>query len=248
MAKFLNSSGTTYHLEELIKNASDRLIIISPYLKLNERIKELLEDRNRLKIDIRIVYGKNDLHPEEINWLKNLTFIRTSFCKNLHAKCYLNENECIITSLNLYEFSQVNNNEMGVLIYRNEDAKLYADTYEEAQRIIRISDEVRMSLEKVTETDSKSDANTQTASVNTQSTTLSTTQTATPSYSKLTTAKLAKELGFKTQELNDKLLAAGYLQEQEGELVLTDAGRSAGGTSKKGKFGDFCLWDSGMVV
>ena len=248
MAKFLNSSGTTYHLEELIKNASDRLIIISPYLKLNERIKELLEDRNRLKIDIRIVYGKNDLHPEEINWLKNLTFIRTSFCKNLHAKCYLNENECIITSLNLYEFSQVNNNEMGVLIYRNEDAKLYADTYEEAQRIIRISDEVRMSLEKVTETDSKSDANTQTASVNTQSTTLSTTQTATPSYSKLTTAKLARELGFKTQELNDKLLAAGYLQEQEGELVLTDAGRSAGGTSKKGKFGDFCLWDSGMVV
>ena len=86
MAKFLNSSGTTYHLKELIKNASDRLIIISPYLKLNDRIKELLEDRNRLKIDIRIVYGKNDLQPEEINWLKNLTFIRTSFCKT----CMLN--------------------------------------------------------------------------------------------------------------------------------------------------------------
>ncbi|KRG35083.1 phospholipase D family protein [Psychrobacter glacincola] len=253
MAKFLNSSGTTYHLEELIKSASDRLIIISPYLKLNERIKELLEDRNRLKIDIRIVYGKNDLHPEEINWLKNLTFIRTSFCKNLHAKCYLNENECIITSLNLYEFSQVNNNEMGVLIYRNEDSKLYADTYEEAQRIIRISDEVRMSLEKVTESDGRTD-NTATAShtipSNNANTTVAPTATeaATPNYSKLTTAKLAKELGFKTQELNDKLLAAGYLQEQEGELTLTDAGRAAGGTSKKGKFGDFCLWDSGMVI
>ena len=253
MAKFLNSSGTTYHLEELIKSASDRLIIISPYLKLNERIKELLEDRNRLKIDIRIVYGKNDLHPEEINWLKNLTFIRTSFCKNLHAKCYLNENECIITSLNLYEFSQVNNNEMGVLIYRNEDAKLYADTYEEAQRIIRISDEVRMSLEKVTESDGRTD-NTATAShtmsSNNANTTVAPTATevATPNYSKLTTAKLAKELGFKTQELNDKLLAAGYLQEQEGELTLTDAGRAAGGISKKGKFGDFCLWDSGMVI
>lgn len=247
MAKFLNSSGTTYHLEELIKNASDRLIIISPYLKLNERIKELLEDRNRLKIDIRIVYGKNDLHPEEINWLKNLTFIRTSFCKNLHAKCYLNENECIITSLNLYEFSQVNNNEMGVLIYRNEDSKLYADTYEEAQRIIRISDEVRMSLEKVTESDSQSDSNNNKVSNKTQSTATPTTET-TPNYSKLTTAKLAKELGLKTQELNDKLLAAGYLETQDGELALTDAGRAAGGTSKKGKFGEFCLWDAGMVV
>ncbi|WP_114700377.1 phospholipase D family protein [Psychrobacter proteolyticus] len=249
MAKFLNSSGTTYHLEELIKNASDRLIIISPYLKLNERIKELLEDRNRLKIDIRIVYGKNDLHPEEINWLKNLTFIRTSFCKNLHAKCYLNENECIITSLNLYEFSQVNNNEMGVLIYRNDDAKLYADTYEEAQRIIRISDEVRMSLEKVTETESKPEHNVKAVNITSHSTVTSTSTTeATPNYSKLTTAKLAKELGFKTQELNDKLLAAGYLEAQDSELVLTDAGRAAGGTSKKGKFGEFCLWDAGMVV
>lgn len=250
MAKFLNTSGTTYHLEELIKNASDRLIIISPYLKLNERIKELLEDRNRLKIDIRIVYGKNDLQPEEINWLKNLTFIRTSFCKNLHAKCYLNENECIITSLNLYEFSQVNNNEMGVLIYRNEDAKLYADTYDEAQRIIRISDEVRMSLEKVTESEGRVDnkATFNNITIATNSTAKSMTESAQPNYSKLTTAKLAKELGFKTQELNDKLLAVGYLQEQEGELVLTDAGRMAGGTSKRGKFGEFCLWDAGMVV
>ena len=184
---------------------------------------------------------------EEINWLKNLTFIRTSFCKNLHAKCYLNENECIITSLNLYEFSQVNNNEMGVLIYRNDDAKLYADTYEEAQRIIRISDEVRMSLEKVTETESKSEPSPKIISATTNATVNATTET-TPNYSKLTTAKLAKELGFKTQELNDKLLAAGYLQSQDGELVLTDAGRAAGGTSKKGKFGEFCLWDAGMVV
>ena len=254
MAKFLNSSGTTYHLEELIKNASDRLIIISPYLKLNDRIKELLEDRNRLKIDIRIVYGKNDLQPEEINWLKNLTVIRTSFCKNLHAKCYLNENECIITSLNLYEFSQVNNNEMGVLIYRNEDAKLYADTYEEAQRIIRISDEVRMSLEKVTGSEGAADdkATSNNTNINANAdinvAIKPTAEMAAPNYSKLTTAKLAKELGFKTQELNDKLLAAGYVQEQEGELVLTDAGRAAGGTSKKGKFGEFCLWDAGMVI
>lgn len=245
MAKFLNSSGTTYHLEELIKNASDRLIIISPYLKLNDRIKELLEDRNRLKIDIRIVYGKNDLQPEEINWLKNLTFIRTSFCKNLHAKCYLNENECIITSLNLYEFSQVNNNEMGVLINRNEDAKLYADTYDEAQRIIRISDEVRMSLEKVAPIEAPTPSpNPSVAAVDlTQNTAVEK-----PAYSKLTTAKLAQELGFKTQELNNKLLAAGYLEQQEGELVLTDAGSAAGGISKRGKFGTFCLWDAGMVI
>ena len=149
MAKFLNTSATNYFLEEMIKSASDRLILISPFLKLNDRMKELLADKNRLKIDVRIVYGKSELQPQEIEWLRGLTFIRTSFCKNLHAKCYMNEEMCIVTSLNLYEFSQINNNEMGILIRRAEDSQLYKDAYEEAQRIIRISDEVRISLERV---------------------------------------------------------------------------------------------------
>ena len=42
MAKFLNTSATNYFLEELIKDAKERLILISPFLKLNDRIKELL--------------------------------------------------------------------------------------------------------------------------------------------------------------------------------------------------------------
>ncbi len=40
----------------------------------------------------------------------------------------MNEEMAIITSLNLYEFSQVNNNEMGVLI-RRDAAELYKDAY-----------------------------------------------------------------------------------------------------------------------
>ena len=71
MAKFLNTSATNYFLEELIKQAKERVILISPFLKLNDRVKELLEDKNRLKIDIRIVYGKSELQPEEIQWLKS---------------------------------------------------------------------------------------------------------------------------------------------------------------------------------
>src|SRR3546814_6857751 len=96
-----------------------------------------------------MVYGKSELQPLEISWLREQTYIRTSFCKNLHAKCYLYEELCIVTSLNLYAFSQVNNNEMGILIQRSDDAELYRDAYEEAQRIIRISEEVRISMERV---------------------------------------------------------------------------------------------------
>ena len=42
MAKFLNTNATNYFLEGMIKGASDRLILISPFLKLNDRMEELL--------------------------------------------------------------------------------------------------------------------------------------------------------------------------------------------------------------
>ena len=116
MTKFFATTGVSHSLEEIIKNASERLVLISPYLKVNDRLKELLEDKDRMKIDVRVIYGKSELQPEESDWLDSMASIRTSFCKNLHAKCYLNENEALVTSMNLYEFSQVNNYEMGLLI------------------------------------------------------------------------------------------------------------------------------------
>lgn len=227
MAKFLNTSATNYFLEELIKEAKDRLILISPFLKLNDRMKELLADKDRLKIDVRIVYGKSELQPEEINWLKELTYVRTSFCKNLHAKCYLSEELCIVTSLNLYEFSQVNNNEMGVLIRRSEDTELYKDAYEEAQRIIRISDEVRITLERVANEAEKSEAN----------------NDADESVGKLTSSKLAQKCGMKTGEFIEKLVASGHLEAREGKHYLTAKGKEAGGEFRMSpKFGPYFLW------
>lgn len=225
MAKFLNTSATNYFLEELIKDAKDRLILISPFLKLNDRMKELLEDKNRLKIDVRIVYGKSELQPEEINWLKELDYIRTSFCKNLHAKCYMNEEKCIITSLNLYEFSQINNNEMGILVLRDEDAEVYKDAYEEAQRIIRISDEVRIRLERV------------------ENTTFEKIEVIDNS-SKLTSSKLATKLGIKTSDLLDKLTELGYLEIKEEKHYLTAKAKEIGGEFKKGQYGTFFIWNA----
>lgn len=241
MAKFLNTSATNYFLEEMIKSAKDRLILISPFLRLNDRIKELLTDKNRLKIDVRIVYGKSELQPEEIRWLNELTYIRTSFCKNLHAKCYLNEELCIVTSLNLYEFSQVNNNEMGILIRRSDDAELYRDAYEEAQRIIRISDEVRISLERVAPSPESGSSPSDVAAD-------AGAEAETPT-GKLTTAKLAAQLGTTTKDLQARLVSAGYLELKAGNPYLTAAGQAAGGVFVKGKQqGFYFLWPTGLSV
>ena len=230
MAKFLNTSATNYFLEELIKNASDRLILISPFLKLNDRMKELLADKNRLKIDVRIVYGKSELQPQEIEWLRGLTYIRTSFCKNLHAKCYMNEEMCIVTSLNLYEFSQVNNNEMGILIQRADDSQLYKDASEEAQRIIRISEEVRISLERITsEIDTVSKDNEKAAD-----------DTATD---KLTSSKVGQKLGLKTAQFLHRATELGYLVVDGDKHAISQKGEKAGVEFvAKSRFGPYFLW------
>ena len=113
-------------------------------MQFNDRIKEHLHNLNIQKRDIRIVYRENKLHPDEYNWLAQQVGIRTSICKNLHAKCYINESEAIITSMNLYEFSQMNNNEMGIYIKKEGDTDLYNSVFEEEQRLLTISEEIRV--------------------------------------------------------------------------------------------------------
>lgn len=143
MARFLTTTGVSYELEELIRGAEERLVLISPFLRVNQRIRDLLADKDRLKIDTRVVYGKSELSPEQSTWLLSTPSIRTSYCENLHAKCYLSEKRALLTSMNLYEFSQVNNIEMGVLIDRHDDGPLYDAVWQEAQAILRSSEEHR---------------------------------------------------------------------------------------------------------
>lgn len=228
MAKFLGTTATNYHLEELIKEARERLIIISPFLKFNERFRQLLEDKDRMKIDIRIIYGKSELAPPEINWLGSLESVRTSFRENLHAKCYMNERAVIITSMNLYEFSQINNDEMGVYIQRDEEPELYKEVYEEVQRLIRSSQQVKLAAAEVKEP-AKAPGK--------------------PEYEKITTSKLAKDRGVGTAEYTERLVTAGLLVPEGTHWKLTDAGKAAGGEFKFSKqHGPYFLWPKDLKV
>ena len=94
---------------------------------------------------MRIVYGRSELQPEEISWLKELTYITPAFAKISYQVLH-NEEILHCLYLNLYEFSQVNPTTDKVLIRRADDGELYCDAYDEAQRIIRVSEEVRITL------------------------------------------------------------------------------------------------------
>ncbi|MBT3324545.1 hypothetical protein HN681_04035 [archaeon] len=149
MAKFLDTLGISNELGQIIKNAKEKLVIVSPYLQISDRFKEMLEDQDRMRIYIDILYRENKLKPTESNWLKKLSSVRLRNCEKLHAKCYLNEERALITSMNFYEFSQVNNDEMGIVVIKDKDPQLYEDINKEIQRLIRNNDEIKVTVEKV---------------------------------------------------------------------------------------------------
>ena len=132
MAEFLTTKGITHYLDKIIDDAQKELVLISPYIKADETTKDLLKNKTRAT-SINVIYGKAELKPSEKSFLDSLG-IKTSFIENLHAKCYLNEDHALLTSMNLYQFSQEHNDEMGILVSREDDAELYGAIYRQAMR------------------------------------------------------------------------------------------------------------------
>ena len=126
MAKFLTTRGVSHHLEELISSANSSIILVSPYLQFPPTIYERLQHAIKRGVSITFIYGKASLNAKEFNLLQELN-CKVCFKPNLHAKCYSNEKVAIISSLNLYAFSEVNNEEMGVLLEKEFDKQAYED-------------------------------------------------------------------------------------------------------------------------
>lgn len=230
MPKFLNTTGVSYHLEELIKSTQDRLILISPYLQFHPRVRDHIQNLNIQKKDIRIVYRESKLQLEESNWLESQIGVRTSLCSTLHAKCYLNEKEAIVTSMNLYSFSQQNNDEMGIYVSKEEDPQLYKDIFEEAQRLLTISEEIRVSVKKVSKE----------VDVSKNSATEETKPSKTSKF--LTTKELSQLIGISSRKINEALVNEKLMYKKGDDWIATKKGSDFGAEQKEGGYGKYLVW------
>jgi hypothetical protein len=123
MAQFLHDNNLNAAIENIFRDAKSQLILISPYIKLHDRYKHcLLNHKNNDKLEIIVVFGKNEanisksMSIEDLNFFKDFPNVQIRHEKRLHAKYYANEITAVITSMNLYSFSQDNNIEAGVLV------------------------------------------------------------------------------------------------------------------------------------
>ncbi|MFX1296103.1 MAG: phospholipase D family protein [Promethearchaeota archaeon] len=142
--KFLTTLEASAKVEKIIREAKGELTLITPFLKLSNLFLERLRDADNRGVRIKLIYGKKELDSEEYDNLNQLENLELYYCEFLHTKCYFNEDQMVITSLNLYDYSIKNNREMGVYLKRFEDEKLFNDALSEANSIIQSSE-----LEKI---------------------------------------------------------------------------------------------------
>lgn len=126
MAEFISEDRLNTELIQLIYNAQEQIILISPYIKLHEKIKVALNLKLRdPAVSLIIVFGKNEdnleksLGRQDLDFFKTLPNVILLYNHRLHAKYYASESTAILTSMNLYEFSQNNNIEVGILMRPN---------------------------------------------------------------------------------------------------------------------------------
>lgn len=243
MAEFLDTQGVSYYLKKLINNSNDKLYLISPYLQLNNQLKLSLEDRHKFSIDIIIIYGKvSDINPDDSSWLQSMPGIKLLFHKDLHAKCYFNEKEAIITSMNLYMFSQQNNVEMGIYISKEKDEELYKQVATEVDRIKRGSEHRTISVQKVEKVKTEPTVQIQTKPEKI----INPTKTSFKGKFLSATA-LSKELGISAKELQYKFEKLKWIEKKNDEWVLTSIGKSKGAEVKKGQFVDYIAYPDILI-
>tara|TARA_B110000483_G_C17975345_1_gene457535 strand:+ start:55 stop:774 length:720 start_codon:yes stop_codon:yes gene_type:complete len=235
MARFLNTRKAVSEIEDLIRDADQKLILISPYLKLSKDFKELLTYRNSKDKVTTVIFGKQELNPNEMKFLQGLRFVILKYNQDLHAKCYLNDNKMIITSLNLYEFSMNNNKEMGVLIDLNDesDKELFEDAFKEIDFIDETSERFEFTSipeeKKPVKVESKI-------------------QTKKTSNSKLlTTKEISQMSGISSRKVNAWFVDNKLMYKKEDDWISTKKGKESGAVSKEGQYGKFVVWPEELI-
>lgn len=141
MAEFLNTKEVAAGIQNIIQNAQAEIILISPFIKADLQIKDRLAlQAGNPKVRITLVYGQRmALRPEEKALFEPLASVAVRFREVLHAKCYLNEQVALVTSMNLYNYSEANNDEMGIWVSRKDDRPLYDKIRSDVERIVNRS-------------------------------------------------------------------------------------------------------------
>ena len=192
-----------------------------------------------------MIYGKvADLNPTDSKWLEKMDDIKLLFHQDLHAKCYINEKEAIVTSMNLFMFSQQNNVEMGIHVSKEDDFELYKQILTETDKIKRGSEHRTISIQKVVDKGvEKQESRAAKAEKATKIESIK------PSMTKyLTTKEISQIIGMTSRNVNAWFVDQKMMYKKEDDWIATKKGKELGCTEKEGQYGKFVIWPEAIVA
>lgn len=132
--KLIKPSEVSSKIMTLIEESEEKIILISPYVKVAKwyKLVKKIEEAKKRNIDIEFYIrednGENNSQAEVIK----LGLIPIEI-KDLHCKLYMNEKKAVMTSMNLLLSSEINSLELG---YETESKDEYSEIYDFYKRYI----------------------------------------------------------------------------------------------------------------
>jgi phosphatidylserine/phosphatidylglycerophosphate/cardiolipin synthase-like enzyme len=136
MAEILTTKGLAAALERIIRKGEKEIFLISYSFKIDDTYINRIKQASESKISIKIIYGEK-VNKENLIKLHNDPYIEILQYPGLHAKIYANESECIIGSMNFYDYSEQHNTELGCLITTQNDSAAYSDALQHCRDIYK---------------------------------------------------------------------------------------------------------------
>lgn len=246
MAKFLTTTDIAAELRNLITEADKTLFLVSPYLQISPDFQELLTSREKKKKETIIIYGKNELTPDQLKFLTSLRYLYLKFYEKLHAKCYINDAKLIITSMNFYEYSMINNKEMGVIydISDMADKEIYDKAFEYVKLIDDNSDAKPFELninynDKISAKDKTVDKANEKETIEI----FESNKEGSSNVKFLSATKISKELGVSNKVVNSIFEKENWIEDS----ILTELGKSKGAQTKKSQYGEYIAWPESII-
>lgn len=134
MPEFLTTHGTAARLEQIVARAAREVIVVSPCLQVTRTLLERLRDADGRGVPISLVYRDARLRKADEEALHALPRLVAYRSDDLHATCYLSERELLLTSMDLQEFSERSNREMGIVFAAGE--AVYQEARDEVRSIV----------------------------------------------------------------------------------------------------------------
>lgn len=142
MPEILFAKVIASKLEQIIDEARSVVILISPYVQVDNRIADKLKYAAERGVSIVLLHRPRELKNEALQLFNELSNCETVPIRNLHTKCYLNDQSSVLMcSMNLYKYSEKNNWEMGVYFdFRNEEEiTSYQKIYSEITAMLNLN-------------------------------------------------------------------------------------------------------------